>query len=682
MSQLNGQLWSSLLHDIECAATYPKKRHFFLYRAINKYITMIEALGIVLIRYSVHHDYPYEIIYSGPDKTKMDQWLKERVTSSVDMTVTNLEKAPPIFSQAKTKFFPYPSGLLIIWHMREFDIFDEDHKQLLNYLQAISEIEKNEKLYFYDVDQPFEPELAKYIKHKDKSGITELLSLTKTIGSCDFVFWGDTDAKKIEVTSHLGSKDSGFGFQLPVGQGIGGYAAQNQSQLQVSDYKNCEYRYQEVSTAVDREDVRTVLALPIKDNHTNTTGVLYACNRKIQTFSVATKLLLRRLGQGIEPLTSKREIKQFFPKNEYGQFFKQKKAELRDIVQQSKQIAELELWLEKFIKGTVLIVNQKGKHYSNRPTNEIKKDEQPPYVFPLEQGELQNRGEVLVWTDLELPPKGWPDLIEDVISAIFIILEREERVYHLIELERSQWMNGLINRSPDLDVHYEKGVRLRIPVDQGEVWTIYWNTGDEQITSRDRLRLEEVALKWTKNPLIYSGKMGFILFDIPWPCQPEELRNQLLKELPVPTWIVHSATYSSFQALQDVLIQSRSLIERLTAFDNGKYVLEFNDFGLEQLLTNPNTAKELVSFAKKALQPIIEYDEENETQFAKTLALSLVYQSPNKVAKELFIHTNTVHYRVKRAKELLELDLEKPGNDIALKLSAYTWLYEQKFSFS
>lgn len=132
------------------------------------------------------------------------------------------------------------------------------------------------------MEQLFGLELSTLIKHMDESGLTELLSLTKTSADCDFIFWGNTYSNYIEVVSHLGSQDSGFGFQLLVGQGIGGYAAQNNSLLQVDDYKNCEYRYQEVSTVVDDKNVRTVLVLPINDDEANTSGVLYTCNRDIK----------------------------------------------------------------------------------------------------------------------------------------------------------------------------------------------------------------------------------------------------------------------------------------------------------------------------------------------------------------------------------------------------------------
>lgn len=677
MSQMKSKLAPSLFRDLQYAAIYPNKRHYFIFRSLNKYLSMTEAIGVALIRYATRDVNEYKVIYCGQDQAKMDHWLNGRVVPSMDVTIANLDRTPSIFPNAKTQFIPYEEGLFVIWHHHEITIFDEFHKTLSDYLKAISYIEKSEQTYFFNTEQPFEPELSKLIAHKDQDGLTELLSLTKTVSDSDFVFWGDATSKHVEVATHLGSENNGFGFRLPIGQGIGGHAAQNKSLLQVGDYKNCEYRYQEVSTAVDRENVRTVFALPIKDQEANTSGVLYASNREVKPFSIQTNLMLLRLGHSIEPLTKQRELKQFFTENHYATFVREKKQELRNIIQNARQVAELEIWLAELVKGEVMILNKKGQSYTTQPAETLQTKKQRPFSFPLEQDQKQ-LGELLIWTDMTLPLKGWVDFMDDVISAIYIILEREKRVYRAIELERSQWINSLLHSQTVPHSQYEKGIRLRLPVDRGEIWTIYWETEEEQLTTREKIQLEEVVLKKMKNPLIFSGNLGFILFDKPWPCQPEELRNHLLKVLPVTTWMVHSARYATFQKLQDSLIQLQLLIERISTFGQKKYVLEFNDFGLDHLLTNPNVTDDLNKFALNALEPIIKYDQKNGTQFTKTLALSLVYPSPADVASRLFIHRNTVHYRVNRAKELLEMDLDKPGNDIALRLAAYTWLYHER----
>src|SRR5699024_260037 len=143
-------------------------------------------------------------------------------------------------------------------------------------------------------------------------GLSELLFTTKMVSQSDFVFWGDANSSLVEVSSHLGSLDSQFGFELPIGPGIGGQVAQHQNLIQVSDYRNCAYRYNEVSSAVDGEHDRSVLALPIKDHEAHTSGVLYVRNRHIKAVSRHTERMLRRLRQGIEPLTKQKKSQRYF----------------------------------------------------------------------------------------------------------------------------------------------------------------------------------------------------------------------------------------------------------------------------------------------------------------------------------------------------------------------------------
>src|SRR5699024_6051586 len=108
------------------------------------------------------------------------------------------------------------------------------------------------------------------------------------------------------------------------------------------------------------------------------------------------------------------------------------------------------------------------------------------------------------------------------------------------------------------------------------------------------------------------------------------------------------------------------------------YVVAFSDVGLDYLLTNQHISTELFEFAESILVPLTKYDEQKNTQLTTTLTMSLVYHSPKVVAKHLYIHSNTVHYRVKGGKEVIQLELTQPDNNIALQLAAYTLIYHHQ----
>src|SRR5699024_3667977 len=138
------------------------------------------------------------------------------------------------------------------------------------------------------------------------------------------------------------------------------------------------------------------------------------------------------------------------------------------------------------------------------------------------------------------------------------------------------------------------------------------------------------------------------------------------------------ATYQSFQQLQDNISQWQRLLKQMSTMQEEVYVVAFSDVGLDYLLTNQHISTELFDLAESSLVPLTTYAEHKNTQVTTTLTMSLVYQSPKGDAKHIYIHSHTVHYRVKRAKELIQLDLTKPEHNIALQLAAYTWLYHHQ----
>src|SRR5699024_9643532 len=499
----------------------------------------------------------------------------------------------------------------------------------------------------------------------------------KSMTKSDITFWGEADSRQVEVDMHIGSRNSDFGFLLPLGEGIGGLAAAKQTVLQVPDYQNCAYRYENVSGTVDDEKIRTVFALPLKDNDSNTSGILYVGNRTVNPLPLHKKFLLLRLGNQLEPIVKHNEVKQFFTTMEKDNFFKQEKSSLREIGQSARSFTEVERWLAKLLQGDVLIIDAEGKPYQISETTKAKREVREAYSYPLTYNE-RNLGTLYIWTNIKLPlERHWPDLIDDVMHTIFIINERNERYYHLAELERSQWIYNMLQQANDRKAQYEKGVKLRVPVDEGEVWAFHLNKTSEFLSLEEKIALEEISLHYLRQPIYYNGTSGYIFFDRAAKCSAEHFRNKLLTVNAVETWLIHGATYRSFEELQIALSQVDTLLKNALYNQTSDYVLSFDQFGLDNLLSNPRVADELQSFAQNMLQTVIAYDEKNDSDLTKTLALSLIYKSPTKVAKKLFIHPNTVHYRVNRAKQSLKLDLDDVHQEIALTFASYTWLFEQ-----
>jgi DNA-binding PucR family transcriptional regulator len=152
------------------------------------------------------------------------------------------------------------------------------------------------------------------------------------------------------------------------------------------------------------------------------------------------------------------------------------------------------------------------------------------------------------------------------------------------------------------------------------------------------------------------------------------VRDELLKVFgPAPLWLVHGATYDSFEGLEEALTQTVRAAERVRQEQDERYVLEVNGWGLDSLLENPKLSGGLATFAESTLAPLAAYDRETGSQLTETLCRVLTSGSLEEAAEHLFVHPNTVRYRVRRAEQLLGRELGAPKEKAALTLAAFVW---------
>ncbi len=88
--------------------------------------------------------------------------------------------------------------------------------------------------------------------------------------------------------------------------------------------------------------------------------------------------------------------------------------------------------------------------------------------------------------------------------------------------------------------------------------------------------------------------------------------------------------------------------------DNG-YVI--NQDELTNILSHSVSCDELLDFSKKIIEPIKKYDKENHSELYHTLE-SFIFHDGNykKVAEDLFQHENTIRYRIKKIKAILNME--------------------------
>jgi len=120
--------------------------------------------------------------------------------------------------------------------------------------------------------------------------------------------------------------------------------------------------------------------------------------------------------------------------------------------------------------------------------------------------------------------------------------------------------------------------------------------------------------------------------------------------------------------------EAMHVLDFLRSTEKKDSIYFYSNLGLMRLLWNTDQ-EELEEFSREYLSGLIEYDSGNTTEWLDTLGIYLEEGgSIQKAAERLFIHPNTMSYRVKRIKEILDIDLQ--NQEVQLNLSAAYKIYK------
>lgn len=88
-------------------------------------------------------------------------------------------------------------------------------------------------------------------------------------------------------------------------------------------------------------------------------------------------------------------------------------------------------------------------------------------------------------------------------------------------------------------------------------------------------------------------------------------------------------------------------------------LLRFDDLGVDRLLLSVNDKELLYEMGEKLLAPVLEYDKNHDGNYEETLYNYLKYDgSIQAVGNEMYIHRNTITYRMNKIRDLLGNNLE------------------------
>lgn len=142
-------------------------------------------------------------------------------------------------------------------------------------------------------------------------------------------------------------------------------------------------------------------------------------------------------------------------------------------------------------------------------------------------------------------------------------------------------------------------------------------------------------------------------------------------------------TANSIHQIKDSFSQASSTVKLVPVLSKDSPALFFKDLGLYSLLFNVKDTSSLERFSHNILGVLIEYDNLNNSNLYETFEVFLDNnKSITDTAEKLFIHRNTLRYRLTKIKSLLNDDLEDLNKSVqyilAYKIQQYINVINKK----
>lgn len=128
--------------------------------------------------------------------------------------------------------------------------------------------------------------------------------------------------------------------------------------------------------------------------------------------------------------------------------------------------------------------------------------------------------------------------------------------------------------------------------------------------------------------------------------------------------------YNDLNMIKNSLKEAQLALKKIKIEGLKDCILEYKNIGVYQMLFYLEDTRNLNKYYEHKLRPIIEYDNINNSKLIETLE---VYLDENcnytRTSERLFLHRNSLRYRINKIEELLDVDLRELNHCIDIKLA-------------
>jgi purine catabolism regulator len=128
--------------------------------------------------------------------------------------------------------------------------------------------------------------------------------------------------------------------------------------------------------------------------------------------------------------------------------------------------------------------------------------------------------------------------------------------------------------------------------------------------------------------------------------------------------------FKTISLLHKSFSEANEAIRLMQKFDKNEGISHFEDYAVYHFLDSNIKDMQLENFFMKSLGKVYEHDTLHETGYIQTLENYFNHnQNLSETAKAMFLHRNTLIYRVEKIKEILNTDLKNPEDLLQIQLA-------------
>ena len=216
------------------------------------------------------------------------------------------------------------------------------------------------------------------------------------------------------------------------------------------------------------------------------------------------------------------------------------------------------------------------------------------------------------------------------------------------------------------------------------VVTIAWKDGDAPSMRRLETSLHWVLTNHPRPALVHIfGNQHIVVFQAVKSADDMESAHQLGRRLieqvdaEFPDANVYvglsgpARTLIDWQQTYEESLQAMQLAQRLKISNQ---VVEFKSLGVYKLLYELEGQPTVRRFADEIMQSLVDYDQQNRGSLVKTVEAYFNHHGNiSQTAESLFVHRNTLLYRMERIQELTQMQLDEANMRLALHLALKLW---------